>query len=179
MINKKKYALIFCLFACSFLLFSQNAVKIDNLGLKNLYQVDNGIFRSEQPDNQAFINLEKYGISEVLSLRFWHSDIEKAAKTHLILYRIPMRAEKIKESDVVQALKIIKNRKGNILIHCKHGSDRTGVIVAMYRIVFQNWTKEKAIEEMTIGNFGFHSIYSNIVDFIQNVDVENLKKQIK
>jgi len=64
------------------------------------------------------------------------------------------------------------------LIHCKHGADRTGLIVAMYRIVFQNWTKEQAIDEMTQGDFGFHQIYSNIIDFIRNVDVENIKKQI-
>ena len=176
---KKKYLLFFCLLVCSLGLFSQNAIKIDNLGLKNLYQVDNGIFRSEQPNSQAFIKLENYGIKEVLNLRFWHSDREKAEKTKLILHQVPMKAEKIDDKEVTQALKIIKNRKGNILIHCKHGSDRTGLIVAMYRIVFQNWTKEKAIEEMTKEIFGFHNIYSNIIVYIQNVNVENIKKQIK
>ena len=174
--NKKIFVLFFCLLAYSLGLFSQTAVKIDSLGLSNLYQIDKGVFRSEQPDELDFVNLEKYGITEVLNLRRWHSDDKKADK--LILYHIPMRAGKIKERDVVQALKIIKNRNGNILIHCKHGADRTGLIVAMYRIVFQNWTKEQAIDEMTQGDFGFHQIYSNIIDFIRNVDVENIKKQI-
>ena len=172
----KKFILIFCLLACSSGLFPQTAVKIDSLGLNNLYQVDDGIFRSEQPNNQAFANLEKYGITEVVNLRYWHSDNKKAGK--LILHRVPMRAGKIKEDNVVQVLKIIKNRKGNILIHCKHGADRTGLIIAMYRIVFQNWTKEQAIEEMTKGNFGFHGIYTNIIDYIRNVNVENIKEKI-
>jgi len=151
--------------------------KIDSLGLSNLYQIDEGIFRSEQPDKLDFVNLEKHGITEVLNLRYWHSDKKKTNK--LILHRIPMRAGRIKEDDVVQALKIIKNRKGNLLIHCKHGADRTGLIIAMYRIVFQSWTKEQAIEEITKGNFGFHSIYTNIIDYIRNVDVENIKERIE
>ncbi len=140
-------------------LFSQTSVKIDDFGLNNFHQVDTGVFRSEQPDQLDFVNLEGFGITEVLNLRRWHSDEKEAKNTNLTLHRVPMRAENIKESDVIQALKIIQNRKGNLLIHCKHGSDRTGLIVAMYRIVFQGYTKEQAIKEMTEGNFGFHSIF--------------------
>ena len=159
-------------------LFSQTSVKIDSFELSNLHQIDKGIFRSEQPDKLDFANLEKFGIMEVLNLRRWHSDKKEARNTNLTLYRVPMRAGSIKEKDVVQALKIIHNRKGNILIHCKHGSDRTGLIIAMYRIVFQDYTKEQAIKEMTEGGFGFHKIYKNIIDYIQQVNVENIKQQI-
>jgi len=176
--TRKRYILIFGFLLYFFGLFSQNAVKIDGLGLNNLYKIDNEVFRSEQPTDKAFAKLEKYGIKEILNLRNWHSDDKKARNSKLILYRIPMRAEKIKDNDVIQALKIIKNRKGSILIHCKHGSDRTGLIVAMYRIVFQNWTKEQAIEEMTKEKFGFHSIYTNIVSYIQNANIKDIKEQL-
>ncbi len=175
-LDKKRYILTFCLLACFSGFFSQTAVKIDGLGLDNLYQIDEGVFRSEQPDKLDFTRLEKTGIVEVLNLRLWHSDEKKTDK--IILHRVPMRAGNIKENDVVQALKIIKNRRGNILVHCKHGSDRTGLIVAMYRIVFQNYTKEQAIKEMTEGGFGFHKIYTNIVEYIRQADVEKIKKQI-
>ena len=43
------FVLFFCLFVYSLELFSQTAIKIDSLGLSNLYQIDKGIFRSEQP----------------------------------------------------------------------------------------------------------------------------------
>ncbi len=160
-------------------LFSQTVIKIDSLGLNNLYQIDKGVFRSEQPGKLDFVRLEKFGITEVLNLRLWHSDEDEAKDTDLILHRVPMRAGNIKERDVVQALKIIQNRKGSILIHCKHGSDRTGLIVAMYRIVFQGYTKEQAIREMTEGGFGFHTIYTNIIDYIQQADIEKIKNQLK
>lgn len=44
----------------------------------------------------------------------------------------------------------------NTYIHCLHGEDRTGLVVALYRIRIQGWPKEKARKEM-IDN-GFHTI---------------------
>ncbi len=35
-----------------------------------------------------------------------------------------------------------------VLIHCKAGSDRAGVMVALYRIQFEGWLKEDAKREM-------------------------------
>ena len=59
------------------------------------------------------------------------------------------------EEQLIEALRIIKNRKAPIVIHCHHGSDRTGAVCALYRVVFQNVSKEDAIHEMTEGGFGF------------------------
>jgi len=175
----KIFALTCVLCFCFSGLFSQTSVKIDNFELNNLFQIDKGVFRSAQPSKLDFANLEKLAITEVLNLRRWHSDKQEAKNTGITLYHVAMRAGNIKEKDVIQALKIIKNRKGNILIHCKHGADRTGLIVAMYRIVFQNFTKEMAVKEMTQGGFGFHKVYTNIIiDFIMQADIENIKKQI-
>jgi len=125
--------------------------------LKNAYKIDEGIYRSEQPDQNDFIALEKMGLSEVLNVRRLVKDDKKARKTELKLHHISMKAGDMKERDVIKALKIINDRKGPLLIHCWHGSDRTGMLVAMYRLVFQNWAKDDAIHEMTKGNFGFHT----------------------
>ncbi|MDR1594909.1 MAG: dual specificity protein phosphatase family protein [Prevotellaceae bacterium] len=174
---KRVVLLLFCV-TCSVLLFSQPAVKIDDCGLLNLYKVDEGVYRSEQPDRKQFEALEKDGIKEILNLRYWHSDKKHAKKTNLRLHRIKMNAHDANDFDVVSALRIIKNRQGAILIHCHHGSDRTGLIVAMYRIVFQNISKEKAITEMITGGFGFHEIYDNIPRYINNVNIDNIRKQL-
>ncbi len=65
-----------------------------------------------------------------------------------------------------------------ILIHCKHGADRTGLIVALYRIVFEGWDKISAIEELKNGGYGFHSIFINIPEYIEDIDIEQLKNSI-
>jgi protein tyrosine/serine phosphatase len=159
-------------------MFSQSAVRINDCGLNNMYKVDEGVYRSEQPDKKQFQALEHYGIKEILNLRYWHSDSRHVKTTNLQLHRIKMNAHDANDFDVVSALRIIKNRKGPILIHCHHGSDRTGLIVAMYRIVFQSVSKENAISEMIRGGFGFHEIYDNILRYINGVNVDNIRKQL-
>jgi protein tyrosine/serine phosphatase len=143
-----------------------------------MYKVDEGIYRSEQPNRKQFKALEKYGIKEILNLRYWHSDKTYAKETGLILHRVRMNAHDANDFDVVSALRIIKNKKGPILIHCHHGSDRTGLIIAMYKIVFRNTAKKDAVDEMVNGGFGFHEIYDNILRYINNVNVENIRKQL-
>lgn len=43
---------------------------------------------------------------------------------------------------------------GNVLVHCLHGEDRTGIVVAAYRILIQGWSVNQATAEMY--KFGFH-----------------------
>jgi hypothetical protein len=50
---------------------------------------------------------------------------------------------------------------------------------AMYRIIYQKWTRDKAIDEMVNGRYGFHTAwYGNIIEYIQKADIEKLQKQI-
>jgi hypothetical protein len=42
-----------------------------------------------------------------------------------------------------------------IYIHCTHGRDRTGSMVAIYREQFDGWTPKKALAEMEAPFFGF------------------------
>ena len=146
--------------------------------LENLYKVDEGVFRSEQPSKKDFKSLEAFGIKEVLNLRRYHSDNDEAKDTDIELHRLKTHAHSISEKQVTEALRIIKDRKGPILIHCRHGSDRTGAVLAMYRIVFQNYSKEAAIAEMKKGGFGFHKIYGNIVRMIKKANIEQIRKEL-
>ncbi len=80
---------------------------------------------------------------------------------------------------MIEILKAINQSPKPILIHCWHGSDRTGVAVAMYRIVFQNWSKSQAINELMKPEFGHHyNVYPNIVKYIENVDIEKIRAAV-
>ncbi len=166
------------------LFFSLNTLfanEVDSVllsGVKNIYKVDEGVYRSGQPTKEQFLLLDRYGIDEILNLRFLGSDKKKANQTSLKLHHNKIITEVINEHKLLEALRIIKDRQGNILIHCRHGSDRTGAVVAMYRIVFQGWTKEKAINELKNGGYGYHSIYVNIPGLINKVDIESFKKKL-
>lgn len=146
--------------------------------LDNWYQLDEKVYRASQPDRDGFKDAIKFGIKNVLNLRDNHSDNSEAKGLKIKLHRVEMEADDVIEKDLIAALKIIKNSDGPILIHCWHGSDRTGLVCAMYRITFQNWSKEEAIDELLNGGYGFHKMYDNLPSWIQNVDVAKFKSKI-
>ena len=152
------------------------ATPVASKHLKNFYKLDDKVYRSAQPSEKGFGELEQLGIRSVLSFRDYHSD--KAEGTDLRLFRVKMEAGDITDEKVIEALRIIKQADGPILIHCWHGSDRTGLISAMYRIVFQGWTKDAAIDELMNGGYGYHSLYKNIPEYLRKVDVEKVKKEV-
>ena len=68
---------------------------------------------------------------------------------------------------------------GGVLIHCYHGADRTGLIAAMYRIIYQHWSIQDAKREMLDGPYGFHSIWKNIKNFLTEKRVKAVKTALK
>jgi protein tyrosine/serine phosphatase len=90
-----------------------------------------------------------------------------------------MRSAELTEFRIIEALKAINNAEKPVLVHCWHGSDRTGVVVAAYRIVFENWTKEAAISEFRNSDFGYHeNWYPNLIDLLENLNTEDIRKQL-
>jgi protein tyrosine/serine phosphatase len=147
--------------------------------LNNFHKIDDGVYRSKQPDEKSFVMLENMGITEVLNLRRFHTDNDEAEKTNIKLHRIKINAGSITEDHLIEALKIIKNRKGPIVFHCWHGSDRTGAVAAAYRIIFNDWSIADAIDELEYGDYGYHEkFYGNIKDLINDLDIENVINQL-
>ncbi|HJD76021.1 MAG TPA: tyrosine-protein phosphatase [Bacteroides reticulotermitis] len=180
--SKRFFSGIVLLFGCLISLcgqeFQAKKIELPSSKLVNLYRIDDGVYRSEQPGKNDFKALEAYGITEVLNLRNRHNDTDEASGTSLVLHRQKMKAHRVNEDQLIKALRVIHQRKGPIVIHCHHGSDRTGAVCAMYRIVFQGVSKEEAIREMKDGGFGFHRIYKNIVRTIRNADVERIHRKV-
>ena len=154
------------------------AQPIETDQLQNFYKLDDTVYRSEQPDRTGFEYLKSFGVKNVLNLRDHHRDDSKARGTGLNLYRVEMSAGKITTDEVVEALRIIRQSEGPIVIHCWHGSDRTGTVSALYRIVFHNWSKEEAIEELMNGGYGYHAMYKNIPAFIRAANIDDIKRRV-
>lgn len=154
------------------------ALRIETDKLQNFYKLDDKVYRSEQPERKGFSYLHSFGIRNVLNLRDHHKDDDKAKGTGLNLYRVEMNAGKITVDEAVAALRIIRQSEGPIVIHCWHGSDRTGTVSALYRIIFQDWSKEEAIDELMNGGYGYHAMYKNIPEFIRGADIESIKRRV-
>ncbi len=145
-------------------------------GVSNLHRVTPFLYRSAQPTATGMKSLEKMGIKTVINLRTFHTDTKELKGTKLIGKAVPMNAWNAETEDVVRALQMLSDPSGApYLVHCQHGADRTGMIMAMYRIVVQGWSKEDAIDEMVNGGYGFHAVWQNIIDYVRNADIEAIK----
>jgi protein tyrosine/serine phosphatase len=146
-------------------------------GLSNFARLSDNVYRGAQPEQQGFAQLKKMGVKTIINLRNFHSD-EKYLKGLGFQYiEIPMNAGDTNETNVIKFLKAATDPNNlPLFFHCQHGSDRTGMMAAIYRIYVESWDKEKAIAELPV--FGFHEIYDDIRDYIRKLDIETLRKKV-
>ncbi len=156
----------------------QWAADVNIEGVPNCHKVSENLYRGAQPSDEGMKQLKKLGIKTVVNLRTFHSDNDELKDSNLDDELIRMQPWRPEDKDVVRFLKIVTDpNKTPVFVHCQHGADRTGTMCAIYRIAVQDWTKDEAIEEMTKGNFGFHSIFENLVKYIRELDIDKIKQQ--
>ena len=153
---------------------------------KNFHKVNENLYRSGQPDEDEFFSLYTFNeIRSVLNLRENNSDkdeidaVNKGWKNAVSLYEIPLDTGKITEDDLYKILTVIRDAPKPLLIHCWHGSDRTGCAVAAYRIVFENWSVDDAVSELMKPEYGHHkTIYTNIPELLRKADWKKIRTTV-
>ena len=146
-------------------------------GVPNLHKVSDDLYRSAQPTPGGMQQLQQLGIKTIVNLRSFHSDRDDIGQTGLAYEHIYMKAWHPEEQDAVRFLRIVTDpERTPVLVHCQHGADRTGSMVALYRIAVQDWTKEAAIREMTRGGFGYHKIWIELPHWIRDLDIASLRR---
>lgn len=147
---------------------------------QNLFRVNQNFYRSAQLKSQDVALLQSLGIKTVVSLRSFHDDGKILKDSGIKMQRIGINTWNINDQNVIAALRAIKQaeKDGPVLLHCMHGADRTGLVTAMYRIVYQQWDKDKALEELTKGGYGYHSMWKNIPEYLEKVDIEKIRQGI-
>ncbi|SAK66269.1 protein tyrosine/serine phosphatase [Caballeronia temeraria] len=156
------------------------AEPIVNAGVDNLHRITPSLYRSAQITATDIPKLRALGIRKIISFRSFHSDEELLKDSGIALERIRINTWSIRDEDMIAALKALRDvdRDGPVLIHCQHGADRTGLVSALYRVVYQGWTKQQAEDELLHGGYGFHPVWTNIKSYLDHVDVEWLKRQL-
>ncbi|MBR4986194.1 MAG: tyrosine-protein phosphatase [Proteobacteria bacterium] len=146
-------------------------------GLSNLYRVSDVLYRSAQPTEMGLSAAKALGIQSVLTLQLVSLDVvlEETEQTGLVLEHIPMFPWHVTENEILMALEVIRDAPKPVLVHCTHGADRTGVVIAMYRIIYQNWSREQAKAEMTSDQFGYHAEFDNLLALIDQIDIEDMR----
>ena len=155
------------------------AVAVDGTSVQNLYKVDDGFYRGAQPTTAGFSELAGLGVKTVLDLAGGKGDGLFVRDGSLKLVHVPMSAFGLHDGRVLEALRVMADPSNRpLMIHCKHGADRTGALVALYRVVVQGWTKEKAVEEMNRGGYHHSSMWRNLDQYVMNADVARLRRKL-
>jgi tyrosine-protein phosphatase SIW14 len=141
-------------------------------------KVSDTLYRGGQPTHEGFSELKKMGIKTVVLLRvFENEEDEISARLGLQYFHISFKSHHPEDEDVVEFLRIATTPEYQpVFVHCRYGTDRTGMMVAAYRIVIQDLPKEKALEEMK--KSGFNEVWEPLEEYIEHLDVEKMRRQL-
>jgi len=155
------------------------AVAVPATSVSNFYRVEPDLYRSARPESDGFRELQGLGVKSILDVESPGDDVA-AHGTPLKLFHVPMNAFGLRDDLVLQALRIMADPANRpVLVHCQHGADRTGALVALYRVVVQGWTKEDALREMNQGGYHHSSWFRNLDDYVSAANVDALRKELK
>ena len=148
------------------------AASTDLAGVQNFHQVNQSLYRGAQPTPQGLKNLADLGVKTIIDLRHGkdHSDTEQREAESLGLHyvNVPMEGLTAPTSEQISSLLAIMNaeNQGPVFVHCREGKDRTGAVIASYRIAHDHWRNDKALDEAKV--YGMHSDQHPRQDYILN-----------
>jgi protein tyrosine/serine phosphatase len=132
-------------------------------GLPNGGRITSNLYRGAQPHPDGLQELKKLGITTIVDLRgenpqLRETERQQAEALGIHFVNIPLSGWAPPSNEqVAQFLALFRNNQEKIFVHCRFGDDRTGVFVAAYRMAYENWPAEQAMNEMYF--FGFNGFW--------------------
>ncbi|HEY5911953.1 MAG TPA: dual specificity protein phosphatase family protein [Verrucomicrobiae bacterium] len=138
-------------------------------GIGNFGKVNDEVYRGAQPDAAGIQSLKRLGIKTIVCLRTsakdWRKEVAEARTHGILCTNIPLSGvRRPKAEQVRQVLAAIEALPAPVFVHCQHGCDRTGTIIACYRIRYENWSAVAALKEAEL--YGLSKLERGMRDFI-------------
>jgi tyrosine-protein phosphatase SIW14 len=146
-------------------------------GVPSLGEVSSTLFRGAQPTREGFQKLADMGISIVVDLRERGREAERQQVTKLGMrfVAIPWNCFHPEDTDMSRFLRLLRDNRGKkVFVHCQTGDDRTGMMIAAYRMAKEGWTAEEAMKEMEA--YGFTSSHHLICPGLSSYEAEFPKR---
>jgi tyrosine-protein phosphatase SIW14 len=140
--------------------------------LPNFHEVNSRLYRGAQPRWGGINRLVQLGIKTVVNLREGddqaRAEEAEARAAGLRYFNVPFkRTGRPTDQQVSSVLSIINDTENQpVFVHCKLGKDRTGTVIAVYRIAHDGWTSERAKAEAN--RYGMHPWELGMKDYIHD-----------
>jgi tyrosine-protein phosphatase SIW14 len=147
------------------------------LGVGNFGEVTPMLYRGGQPNQVGLEGLAKMGVNIVVDGRLTGRDQERKEVNRMGMQfvELPWHCLFPKDETFVRFLAVLRDHPGKkVFVHCRYGDDRTGMMIAAYRMAVEGWTAEEARQEME--QFGFHHLVCPTLGRYENKFPERLKK---
>ncbi|MDB4943566.1 MAG: Protein tyrosine/serine phosphatase [Labilithrix sp.] len=148
----------------------------------NFAQVKPGLYRGGRPDAASLDYLKSIGVKRIVNLEVgdfieaapWTitKELDLASARGLVEVRYPMSAFEPALSsrfddnmDQLLALLATATPTDAIYVHCKHGQDRTGLVIGLERVEGETWSPAKAHQEMV--DDGFHTAFLGLEEYFE------------
>ena len=152
-------------------------------GINNFHQVSERVYRGGQPTEEGFSYLAKIGVKTVIDLR--EADPRSKEEESMVTaagmkyVNVPMTGLiPPTDAEITKILALLEDETGGaVFVHCKRGADRTGAVIASYRIDHDHWDNDKALKEakeMGMSSFQFPR-KSYIRDFQPRTKAQGVK----
>jgi tyrosine-protein phosphatase SIW14 len=148
-------------------------------GVRNFGEVTPTLFRGAQPSQEGFEALAKMGIDIVVDGVGNRADSEgkQVGSLGMQYVAIPWHCPFPNDEVFARFLKLLQeNPKKKVFVHCRLGEDRTGMMIAAYRMAVQGWTANEAMREMQ--QFGFSTVHLFICPRLASYE-ENFPKHLR
>jgi len=152
-------------------------------GINNFYQVDEHVYRGAQPTTEGLRYLAKIGVKTVLDLR---EEGERSSEEAQLVTSLGMQYVNVPmtaltpptQGEITRILTLLEDTTtGAVFVHCMRGADRTGAVIAAYRIDHDHWDNSRALKEaMSFGMSFFQLPRQNFIRKFQPLPIKTDSK---
>lgn len=153
-----------------------------SVDLPNFACVSQKLFRGGQPMENGVKELARRGVRTIIDLR---GEDENSKKEELWARNAGIKFVAVnlgnwfkpKNSDIENIIRQIDAAENQpVFVHCKRGADRTGTVVAVYRMTHDDYTAKRAIDEAKTFKFGWWQFWMK--DYIEDYG-DNEKRKME
>ena len=139
----------------------------------NFDEIAPNVYRANQPTRARIVKYAAMGIKTVLNLRgasrlcSYKFEVESCNALGLELIDIPLSARQAPPKErLLQVISLFPTLEKPILIHCKSGADRTGLVAVLYLISIEHKSVKKAMKQLTFKFLHLKFTKTGIMDYI-------------